>query len=212
MPYGIGRTSWGLASATSIEVDTLGRETAGGLEAWIAPSRHVRPLSRHGRGDVIEADRLLAAGRLLDAVDLLAATYRASADPALAIRLVDLRQEAARSFVPGPGRSPWPPTYGDSFPHLSGGLPETGVAELTSDVLGGAVAHHGALIVRGMFDEAQVRHSVDVIHNAQAHATTAQPRPPSVGGTGRSPPMSGDTKHFARGPPPPAAHGSLTRR
>jgi hypothetical protein len=117
---------------------------------------------------VIEADRLVATGRLLDAVDLLAATYRASADPALAIRLVDLRQEAARLFDPGPGRSPWPPTYGDSFPHLSGGLPETGVAELTSEVLGGAVAHHGALIVRAMFDEAQVRHSVDVIHNAQA--------------------------------------------
>jgi hypothetical protein len=121
-----------------------------------------------GRGDEIEADRLVAAGRLSDAVDRLAAGYRASADPALAIRLVDLRQEAARSYVPGPGRSPWPPAYGDSFPHLSGGLPETGAAGLTSDVLGGAVAHHGALIVRGMFDHAQVRHSVDVIDHAQA--------------------------------------------
>ena len=120
------------------------------------------------RSDVIEADRLVATGRLVEAVDVLAAAYRANADPALAIRLVDLRQEAARSYVPGPGRSPWPPAYGDSFPHLSGGLPETAVAGLTSDVLGGAVAHHGALIVRGMFDDSQVRRSVDVIDNAEA--------------------------------------------
>jgi Phytanoyl-CoA dioxygenase (PhyH) len=122
----------------------------------------------HDRGDEIEANRLVAAGRLPDAVDRLAAAYRATADPALAIRLVDLRQEAARSYVPGPGRSPWPPAYGDSFPHVSGGLPETGVAGLTSGILGGAVAHHGALIVRGLFDDAQVRHSVDVIDKAQA--------------------------------------------
>lgn len=119
------------------------------------------------RGDVIDADRLVAAGRLVEAVDLLAAAYRAHADPALAIRLVDLRQQAARSFDPGPGRSPWPPTYSDPFPQVSGRLPETGVAELTTDVLGGAVAHHGALIVRGMFDDAQVSRSIEAIQTAQ---------------------------------------------
>jgi hypothetical protein len=119
------------------------------------------------RGDVIDADRLVAAGRLVEAVDLLAAAYRAHADPALAIRLVDLRQQAARSFDPGPGRSPWPPTYSDPFPQVSGRLPETGVAELTTDVLGGAVAHHGALIVRRMFDDAQVSRSIEAIQTAQ---------------------------------------------
>jgi hypothetical protein len=124
--------------------------------------------SRAHGSDEIEAERLVAAGRLPDAVDRLAAACRASADPALAIRLVDLRQEAAHSYVPGPGRSPWPPACGDSFPHLSGGLPEIGIRGLTSDVLGGAVAHHGALIVRGTFDDSRVRRSVDVIDNAQA--------------------------------------------
>jgi hypothetical protein len=117
---------------------------------------------------VIEADRLVAAGRLVEAVDLLAAAYRASADPALAIRLVDLRHQAAHSYVPGTGRTPWPPGYGDSFPHVSGRLPETGIAELNAALLGGAVAHHGALIVRAMFDDAQVRRSVEAIDNAQA--------------------------------------------
>jgi hypothetical protein len=134
-----------------------------------SPKAAVSARSRaRGRGAEFEADRLVAAGRLPDAVDRLAAAYRASADPALAIRLVDLRQEAARAYRPEPGRSPWPPAYGDSFPHLSGGLPETGGTGLTSDVLGGAVAHHGALIVRGMFDDSQVRRSVDAIDHVQA--------------------------------------------
>jgi Phytanoyl-CoA dioxygenase (PhyH) len=119
------------------------------------------------RAEVFEADRLVATGHLVDAVDVLAAAYRADADPTLAIRLVDLRQQAAGSFDPGPGRSPWPPAYDDPFPQVSGRLPETGVAELTTDILGGAVAHHGALIVRGMFDDAQVSRSVEAIHTTQ---------------------------------------------
>ena len=116
---------------------------------------------------MIEADRLVATGRLDEAVDVLAAAYRTDADPVLAIRLVDLRERAARELDPGPGRSPWPPTYDDPFPQVSGRLPETGVAELTADVLGGAVAYHGALIVRGMLDDAQVGRSVEAIHTTQ---------------------------------------------
>jgi Phytanoyl-CoA dioxygenase (PhyH) len=121
----------------------------------------------NGHGEVIEVDRLVAAGRLVEAVDLLAGAYRADPDPALAIRLVDLRHRAARSFQPGRGRSPWPPTYGDPFPQVSGRLPETGVTDLTPDVLGGAVTHHGALMVRGVFDHAQVSRSVEAIDRAQ---------------------------------------------
>jgi Phytanoyl-CoA dioxygenase (PhyH) len=120
-----------------------------------------------GRGDAIEAERLVATGRLVEAVDLMAAAYRAKCDPALAIRLVDLRQQAARSFDSGPGPPLWPPTYTDPFAQVSGRLPESSVAELTTDVLGGAVAHHGALIVRGMFDAVQVRRSVEAIDKAQ---------------------------------------------
>ena len=116
----------------------------------------------------MEADRLVATGRLVEAVDLLAAAYRASPDPAVAARLVDLRHQAARSYVPGTGRTPWPPGYGDPFPHVSGRLPETGIAELTADMLGGTVTHHGALIVRAMFDDTRVRRCVDAIHSAQA--------------------------------------------
>jgi hypothetical protein len=114
-----------------------------------------------------EVDRLVADGRLVEAVDLLAAAYRAARDPALAIRLVDLRQQATRSFDPGPGRSPWPPPYDDPFPDVAGALPEIDRGDLTPEVLGGAVAHHGALVVRRLFDDAQVRRTVEAIRTAQ---------------------------------------------
>jgi hypothetical protein len=117
--------------------------------------------------DVIEANRLLTAGRVVAAVDLLAAAYRRDPDPALAIRLIDLRQEATRSFDPGPGRSPWPPSYDDPFPLVSGQLPEIDAADLTVDLLGGAVAHHGAAVVRRLFEDGQVSRIVDSIHTAQ---------------------------------------------
>jgi hypothetical protein len=114
-----------------------------------------------------EVDRLVAEGRLVDAVDALAGAYRSSGDPADAIRLVDLRHEASLATEPGPGRSPWPPAYGDPFPDVSGRLPETDAVDLTSDVLGGAVAHHGALAVRGLFDDDLVARSLEIIQTAQ---------------------------------------------
>jgi hypothetical protein len=120
-----------------------------------------------------EAERLIRDRRLVEAVDLLAAAYRADPAPELAIRLVELRHEAACASDPGPGRSPWPPAYRDSFPEVSGRLPEVDTAELTTDALGGAVAHHGALVVRGVLDDAQVRRSVEAIHVTQARRDAA---------------------------------------
>ena len=117
---------------------------------------------------VADAERLVRAGRMVEAVDLMAATYRADPQPELAIRLVELRRLATSSVDPGPGRSPWPPAYDDPFPEVSSRLPEITAASLTTDMLGGAVAHHGALIVRKLFDDAQVTRSVDAIRKAEA--------------------------------------------
>jgi hypothetical protein len=120
------------------------------------------------RGDVLDqAERLVRDGRPVDAVDLLAAAYRADPTPPLAIRLIELRHDAARSLDPGPGRSPWPSPYTDPFPHVSGRLPEVTAADLTTDLLGGSVAHHGALIVRGLFDGPLVGRGVEAVRRAQ---------------------------------------------
>jgi hypothetical protein len=134
-------------------------------------------LSRHGSDGranppasdpLVEIDRLVRDGRVIKAVDTLAMAYRSDADPDKAVRLVELRHSAAHSLEPGPGRAPWPPSYDDPFPGQSGRVPEVSAPDLTTSVLGGAVAHHGALIVRGLFDEAQVTRSVGVIRGAQA--------------------------------------------
>ena len=80
---------------------------------------------------------LIAAGRLGEAVDALAAAARTSDDPELLIRLVDLRAAAAAAHEPAGGRTPWPPPYADPFPGLRGQVPEIPATELTSECSAG---------------------------------------------------------------------------
>jgi hypothetical protein len=167
----VARTSATLSSAVTDRVRGLvARGRRGGAGNRGAAASAGGPT---GRGDQTpdhtdsEVDRLVAEGRLVDAVDLLATEYRENRDPAAAIRLVDLRHRAAAAVEAGPGRSPWPPSYDDPFPGVAGRLPEVQRSELTADVLGGAVAHHGALVVRGLFDEHQVASGREVIQTAR---------------------------------------------
>ena len=113
-------------------------------------------------------DRLAAEGRLVEAVDMLAVANRALDDADVAARLVELRLAAAAAYEAGPARVPWPPAYADPFPDAVGRIPEITPAELTSDVLGGAVLHHGALIVRSAFSPTQVQRGVDAIERTRA--------------------------------------------
>lgn len=113
-------------------------------------------------------DRLEAEGKLVEAVDVLAAVNAHGPDPAIEDRLVDLRHRAAKSVDPGPGRSPWPPTYRDPFPELTGQVPEVPAAQLDTEMLGGAVSHHGALIVRGVFSEEAIALGVEAIERTHA--------------------------------------------
>jgi Phytanoyl-CoA dioxygenase (PhyH) len=133
----------------------------------MATSARLASRFRRPRPGMVEADRLVRRGQLVEAVDLLTSVYRTDPEPDLAIRLRDLRHAATSSFDVGPGRTPWPPGYDDPFPDVSGRVPEIGRAELTTDVLGGAVAHHGALVVRGLFDDDMVARSVEAIHRTQ---------------------------------------------
>jgi hypothetical protein len=100
-------------------------------------------------GDVLgTADSLAAAGRHRAAIDLLTAANRRAPDAAFERALVTLRHAAFAGTARTPGRSEWPPRCGDPFPGAVG-VPEIAAAALTADVLGGALAHHGSLIVRG---------------------------------------------------------------
>lgn len=92
-----------------------------------------------------------AGGRRLEAIELLQAVTRLGHDLDVERRLVDLRHDAYAELH-DPPRADWPPSYPDPFPAVVGAVPEIGRDELSTEVLGGAIAHHGSLLVRGLLD------------------------------------------------------------
>ena len=104
------------------------------------------------RAAVLETD-----GRLLDAVEALQAADRLGRDLEIETRLVNLRH-AAFDELTDPPRPDWPPAYPDPFPDVVGAVPEIARDELTTEVLGGAILHHGSLLVRGLLPPAEAAH------------------------------------------------------
>ena len=103
-------------------------------------------------------------------IESLSAKYRRERDPLVAARLVALRHEAFAEMPREPAPV-WPPSYPDPFPEVSGRPPEIEAAELTSDMLGGAIRHHGCLLVRGLFSSdlvALLRTDLDEAFKARA--------------------------------------------
>ncbi len=66
------------------------------------------------------------------------------------------RHTRAMSLLSGEGRSTWPPPYADPFPGNSEQVPEIHASAMSTDVVGGAVAHHGSVIVRELLSARQV--------------------------------------------------------
>ena len=117
-----------------------------------------------------DAEARLAAGQPGDAVDTLAAYVEGHRDGPLEGALVELRHRAAIAAAEAPGREPWPPGYADPFPDIVGRPPEISRSELTGELMGGAIAHHGCLLVRGLFDADQVARTRETIDRAHAGA------------------------------------------
>jgi hypothetical protein len=115
-----------------------------------------------------DAERLVDDGRLAEAVDVLAASDPTGRDPVIETRVLELRHEAVVAMGASPGRSPWPPVDDDPFPDVSGCLPEVDASRLDARTLGGAVAHHGALVVRNMIGSDDARRVIDGMHRAEA--------------------------------------------
>ncbi len=108
--------------------------------------------------DASEVDRTLSAasdlardGRGLEAIERLSNSYAVQADPRIARRLVEVRHEAFAEVSKLPGRDAWPPVFADPFPGQDG-LIDIAPDELSGDVLGGAITHHGCLRVNGLID------------------------------------------------------------
>lgn len=109
------------------------------------------------------ADQAEAEGRLLDAMDLLIAANRRSADPAIEKRLVMARHRAHDEVIAeDTSHAQWPPSVPDLTPGLVG-IPEIHRSELTAEVVASAVVHHGSLLVRGVLQQDDIEHLHHVI-------------------------------------------------
>ena len=108
-----------------------------------------------------------AAGRLIDAVDLLQRANRLRPDADVEVRLVGLRDRGFDTLTASSSRTSWPPTYPDLTPGCDG-LPEIDASELTEAALGSGIVNHGALVVRDLLEADQVTAMVADIDRAFA--------------------------------------------
>jgi hypothetical protein len=93
----------------------------------------------------------------LGAIGLLSEKNRRSPSAEIEAELVRLRIEAGRrAFEAAKNDSPVSSSVDDRFPEVRG-LPEVTRETLDGDSLASGIVHHGALIVRGLYDAAQLR-------------------------------------------------------
>ena len=124
-----------------------------------------------------QADQMVDEGRPVEAVDLLIEAWQTAPDPTIEIRIRDLRRDAAKVLETSSGRSSWPPTYVDPFPDLVEEIPEIRLEQLSADTVGGAVIHHGVIIVRGLFDVTQAAETLSTLQRTQREQRSENPDP-----------------------------------
>lgn len=123
--------------------------------------------------DRAQAEALAGQGRFLEAAELGAALNAQSRDPALERALVSWRRQAFFERQARQGAvadDVWPKACLNPFPELIGAIPEASVADLSAELLGGAIVHHGCLLVRGLMDQGTVQNLVHGIDCAVAAA------------------------------------------
>lgn len=96
---------------------------------------------------------LAAHNRHFEAIALLSAANRSSLDEATEALLVRLRHQAFAQIPRSVPTIEWPPDLPDPFPQVTGKPPEIEPSQLAADLLGGALLHHGCLLVRGLVSE-----------------------------------------------------------
>lgn len=135
----------------------------------------VREKERELNATTLPADPLRRArdladmGSFTEAIEELTRANRERPDPELEAELVQLRHAACASLPAVDPARPWPPDQPDPFPDVVGDVPEIDRAALTAPVLGGALQHHGSLLVRGLVDPAtatELREAIDAAFDA----------------------------------------------
>jgi len=113
------------------------------------------------------ADAMAAEGRYLAAIDALSEANRGLSSPEIEERLVVLRRQAFSEVSDSVGRSSWPPRFEDPFQGSEGPV-EISAEDVSVDAIGGAVQHHGHLLVRGLLSPPAVDRLVHAVDQASA--------------------------------------------
>lgn len=120
------------------------------------------------------------AGSALAAIDELTRLNREDSDPVREQRLVALRHAVFEKLPKTPGRASWPPPLPDPFPDETG-LPEITPDQVSGDVVGGGILHHGCVRVNGLLDGTVVDRLcgyIDLAFSARARFTGTEPPVP----------------------------------
>jgi hypothetical protein len=153
------------------------RSLIGRLRVWRPPAMRARRARSRAQAARQESRALAANDRLFEAIELLSAANRPCRDAENEVLLVRLRHRAFAQLRRSPPTTSWPPIVADPFPDVTGRPPEIMCAQLTPEVLGGALLHHGCLLVRGLISSSQVPRLIDDTDRAfegrRAHSSGA---------------------------------------
>ena len=112
-------------------------------------------------------------GQLREAIDLLTAIVAGRPAPDVERALVWLRHRLGEVLRTRGDRPADRPRWPDPFPEVRGRPPEVGPNELDPAVLGGAIQHHGCLLVRGLVDASGTAELAQGLERAFAHRDRA---------------------------------------
>jgi Phytanoyl-CoA dioxygenase (PhyH) len=114
--------------------------------------------ARNGHADALHAaEALEAEGRALEAIDVLTEANRQDRSAAVEARLVRTRHRAFGELDRAPARTPEPEPVDTGAEAEDDGLPAVALEQLTAARVAGALPSKGALIIRGLIDEARAR-------------------------------------------------------
>lgn len=108
------------------------------------------------------------AGRVREALVAWTRLNQLGGDPEVEAHLLEVRCDPRLTTPTGTGVDPWPRQLEDPFPGLVGQVPEVPAADLSMEVLGGAILHHGSLLVRGLLSDHQAESLRVVVDRAFA--------------------------------------------
>ena len=121
--------------------------------------------------------RLVAADRLIEAIDALNRANRLERDPMLEDEVRRIRHLAGIALIERPAEDPGFPEPAADIPPIGAGshLPEVTTDHVTPALLRGAILRHGALLVRGLIDAPEAERFAEDIERAfQLRSTLAR--------------------------------------